>query len=278
MTLAHEKIATRYDVVFQNLASQNACAFIPFVMLGDPDFDTSLQIIDALVKGGGNALELGIPFSDPVADGPTIQNATLRAFNSSMNSARCFEMLEIIRQRYPDLPIGLLLYANLVYSQGMEVFYAHCAQVGVDSVLVADVPVREYKPFYQAAKKSNIASILICPPNATEESFQGIAQYGDAYTYLVSRSGVTGAEQEAHQLMTQGVERLKAVGAPPAVQGFGISKPEQIIALRPSGIVGAIAGSAIAELIEQHVNDRARLPQIIEDYTQSMVKACQTTI
>lgn len=272
------KLQTRYTKVFDQLFAQNTCAFIPFVVMGDPDFDTSLNIIDTLVQGGADALELGMPFSDPVADGPTIQNATLRAFNGGMSSQRCFEMLEIIRKRYPDLPIGLLLYSNLVYSQGMETFYAHCAKVGVDSVLVADVPVREYAPFYEAAQKHHIASILICPPDATPEVIQGIARYGDAYTYLVSRSGVTGAEHQAQQLMTDGVLQLQAAGAPPAVQGFGISKPEQIVTLRPSGIRGAISGSAVAELIQKHLNDSQHMLEVIQHYVIDMKSACTKTL
>lgn len=272
------KLQTRYTTVFDQLSAKNTCAFIPFVVMGDPDFDTSLKIIDALVHGGADALELGMPFSDPVADGPTIQNATLRAFNGGMNSQRCFEMLEIIRKRYPELPIGLLLYSNLVYSQGMEQFYAHCAKVGVDSVLVADVPAREYAPFYEAAQKHHIASILICPPDATAEAIQGIIKYGDAYTYLVSRSGVTGAEHQAHQLMTDGVSQLQAVGAPPAVQGFGISKPDQIIALRPSGIRGAIAGSAVAELIQNHLDDTQHMLKVIQNYVTDMKFVCTKTL
>lgn len=270
----NQQLKTRYTAVFDQLSAKNTCAFIPFVVMGDPDFDTSLKIIDALVAGGADALELGMPFSDPVADGPTIQNATLRAFDGGMNSQRCFEMLEIIRKRYPDLPLGLLLYANLVYSQGMETFYAHCAKVGIDSVLVADVPVREYAPFYEAAQKHHIASILICPPDATPEAIQGIAKYGDAYTYLVSRSGVTGAEHQAQQLMTDGVLQLQEVGAPPAVQGFGISKPEQILALRPSGIRGAIAGSAVAELIQKHLNEPEYMLEVIRQYVADMKSAC----
>lgn len=135
-----------------------------------------------------------MPFSDPLADGPTIQAANLRAFAAGVTPEQCFEMLATIRQKYPEIPIGLLMYANLVFSNGIDEFYQRCAEVGVDSVLVADVPVVESAPFRTAALRHGIAPIFICPPNADDELLREIASYGRGYTYLVSRAGVTGAE------------------------------------------------------------------------------------
>ncbi len=143
------------------------------------------------MKPSADALELGIPFSDPLADGPTIQNATLRAFAAGVTPAQCFEMLALIRQKHPTIPIGLLMYANLVFNKGIDEFYAQCEKVGVDSVLVADVPVEESAPFRQAALRHNVAPIFICPPNADDDLLRQIASYGRGYTYLLSRAGVT---------------------------------------------------------------------------------------
>ena len=130
----------RYNQLFQRLSAKKEGAFVPFVTLGDPSPELSLKIIDTLVAGGADALELGIPFSDPLADGPTIQGATLRAFAAGTTVAQCFEILTTVRQKYPELPIGLLMYANLVFSKVIDNFYAQCEAVGVDSVLVAAVP------------------------------------------------------------------------------------------------------------------------------------------
>ncbi|SQC92480.1 Tryptophan synthase alpha chain [Cedecea neteri] len=132
----------RYHHLFEQLQARKEGAFVPFVTLGDPNPELSLKIIDALIEDGADALELGIPFSDPLADGPTIQGAALRAFASDVTPTQCFEMLATIRQKYPEIPIGLLMYANLVFNRGIDEFYALCAKVGVDSVLVADVPVK----------------------------------------------------------------------------------------------------------------------------------------
>lgn len=135
----------RYDNAFAELKSRQEGAFVPFVTLGDPGPEQSLKIIDALIEAGADALELGIPFSDPLADGPTIQNATLRAFAAGVTPTQCFEMLAAIRQKHPTIPIGLLMYANLVFNRGIDEFYAECARVGVDSVLVADVPQKSLR-------------------------------------------------------------------------------------------------------------------------------------
>ncbi|MBP9679488.1 MAG: tryptophan synthase subunit alpha, partial [Aeromonas sp.] len=160
----------RYAQLFSRLDVANQGAFVPFVMLGDPTPELSLAIVDALVEGGADALELGIPFSDPVADGPTIQGAALRAFASHTTPDDCFGLLARIRAKYPQLPIGLLVYANLVYVRHIDGFYEKCQQAGVDSVLVADVPVQMCEPYKAAADRFGIDSIFIAPPNGDTET------------------------------------------------------------------------------------------------------------
>ncbi|MEG3113484.1 MULTISPECIES: tryptophan synthase subunit alpha [unclassified Pantoea] len=242
----------RYDQLFKRLAANKEGAFVPFVTLGDPSPELSLRVIDALVEGGADALELGIPFSDPLADGPTIQNATLRAFAAGTTTAQCFEMLASIRQKYPDLPIGLLMYANLVFANGIDAFYARCAEAGVDSVLVADVPVEESAPFRQAALRHNVAPIFICPPNASDDLLREIASHGRGYTYLLSRAGVTGAENRASLPLHHLITKLREYNAAPPLQGFGISEPGQVKEAIASGAAGAISGSAIVKIIEKN--------------------------
>ena len=243
----------RYENLFAQLKDRKEGAFVPFVTLGDPSVEQSLKIIDTLIEAGADALELGIPFSDPLADGPTIQEATLRAFAAGVTPSQCFEMLALIRQKHPTIPIGLLMYANLVFSKGIDEFYAQCEKVGVDSVLVADVPVEESAPFRASALRHNIAPIFICPPNADEELLRQIASHGRGYTYLLSRAGVTGAENRAALPLHHLVEKLKAYDAPPSLQGFGISAPEQVTGAIDAGAAGAISGSAIVKIIEKNV-------------------------
>lgn len=263
----------RYQQLFTRLHSRHEGAFVPFVTLGDPNPELSLQIIDTLIEAGADALELGIPFSDPLADGPTIQNATLRAFKSGVTPTLCFSLLEKIRAKYPDIPIGLLVYANLVYSRGIDNFYQLCQNAGVDSVLVADVPLHESDDFRQSALTHSIAPIFICPPNATEELIQQIALYGQGYTYLLSRAGVTGAENKAHKPLEHLLEKLSLYQAPLAIQGFGISELEQVREAISAGSIGAISGSAVVKIIENHLDDPNKMLIVLAQFVRKMKAA-----
>ena len=263
----------RYDNVFAELKSRQEGAFVPFVTLGDPGPEQSLKIIDTLIEAGADALELGIPFSDPLADGPTIHNATLRAFASGVTPTQCFEMLAAIRQKHPTIPIGLLMYANLVFNRGIDEFYAECARVGVDSVLVADVPVEESAPFRQAAMRHNVAPIFICPPNADDALLRQIASYGRGYTYLLSRAGVTGAENKAALPLHHLVEKLAEYHAAPPLQGFGISSPERVSAAIDAKAAGAISGSAIVKIIEKNVDKPEQMLAELKAFVTAMKAA-----
>ncbi|HBK3299758.1 TPA: tryptophan synthase subunit alpha [Citrobacter koseri] len=263
----------RYENLFAQLKDRKEGAFVPFVTLGDPSVEQSLNIIDTLIEAGADALELGIPFSDPLADGPTIQEATLRAFAAGVTPTQCFEMLALIRQKHPTIPIGLLMYANLVFSKGIDEFYAQCEKVGVDSVLVADVPVEESAPFRQAALRYNVAPIFICPPNADDDLLRQIASYGRGYTYLLSRAGVTGAENRAALPLHHLVEKLKEYNAAPPLQGFGISFPEQVTGAIEAGAAGAISGSAIVKLIEKNVANPGQMLTELKAFVTAMKAA-----
>ncbi|WP_435926684.1 tryptophan synthase subunit alpha [Dryocola sp. BD613] len=263
----------RYQHAFEQLQARQEGAFVPFVTLGDPSPAQSLKIIDTLIEAGADALELGIPFSDPLADGPTIQNAALRAFAAGVTPTQCFEMLAAIRQKHPAIPIGLLMYANLVYSRGIDEFYALCAKVGVDSVLIADVPVEESAPFRQAAMRHNVAPIFICPPNADDDLLREIASHGRGYTYLLSRAGVTGAETRAQLPLHHLVEKLTEYHAAPSLQGFGISEPSQVRDAIEAGAAGAISGSAIVKIIEKNLNDEEAMLSELKTFVQAMKAA-----
>lgn len=266
----------RYQHAFEKLQARKEGAFVPFVTLGDPSPEQSLKIIDTLIEAGADALELGIPFSDPLADGPTIQNAALRAFAAGVTPTQCFEMLAAIRQKHPTIPIGLLMYANLVFNRGIDEFYALCAKVGVDSVLIADVPIEESAPFRQAAMRHNVAPIFICPPNADDALLREIATHGRGYTYLLSRAGVTGAETRAQLPLHHLVEKLTEFGAAPSLQGFGISEPSQVKDAINAGAAGAISGSAIVKIIEKNLDKPDVMLSELKAFVQSLKAATLT--
>lgn len=235
---------TRYAAMFERLRGQSEGALGAFVMLGDPDLATSASILDSIVEGGADMLEVGIPFSDPVADGPVIQAAAVRALAAGTRTADCFRLLGDFRARHPDLPVGILTYANLVMARGREAFYGAAAEADVDSVLVADVPLIEADPFLAAARFVGVAPVLIAAPNTPPERLARIAAEAEGYTYCVARAGVTGADAEV-RFPADVIAALEAANAPPPVLGFGIAGPEHVrLALR-AGARGAISGSAI---------------------------------
>lgn len=242
---------SRYDLVFARLKGANEGAFGAFVMLGDPDPETSTRILDVLVEGGADMLEVGIPFSDPVADGPVIQAAADRALRQGVTPADCFRLLTDFRARHADVPMGILTYANLVIARGPAAFYRAAAEAGVDSVLVADVPAFEAEPFADAARAAGIDPVLIAAINTPTDTLRKLARLGGGYTYCVARAGVTGARDEVqfdHRAM---LAALAEAGAPPPVFGFGISRPNHVRAALDAGAAGVISGSAIVSLVQE---------------------------
>lgn len=236
---------SRYEAIF----ARNQGAFGAFVMLGDPDWSASAAILDELVEGGADMIEVGIPFSDPVADGPVIQAAAVRALAGGTTPADCFALLEAFRARHPRVPVGILTYANLVVARGRDAFYRRAAEAGVDSVLVADVPLFEAAPFAASARAHGVDPVLIAAANTPPERLREIAGLGGGYTYCVARSGVTGADDAVRFDHADMLETLRRAGAPPPVFGFGIAKPEHVRAALDAGAAGVISGSAIVARI-----------------------------
>lgn len=263
----------RYQQMFNRLSAESRGAFVPFVTIGDPGAELSFDIIKTLIDAGADALELGIPFSDPIADGPTIQGANIRALAAGVTPAMCFDIISGIRAYHPTIPIGLLLYSNLVMAKGIDNFYQQAALAGVDSVLIADVPLHESKLFRQSAIKHDIAPIFIVPPNVDDDDLRQIASYGRGYTYLLSRAGVTGTETVAAMPTSALISRIRSYNPAPPLLGFGISKPEHVADAIASGAAGAISGSAIVKLIEQHQHQPQQLLQALTKFVQEMKAA-----
>jgi tryptophan synthase alpha chain len=271
--IALPRTSTRYDALFSRLTTRREGAFVPFFMLGHPTLDASARVIDAAVAAGADALELGIPFSDPIADGPVIQTAATRALAAGVTVAQCWELIGAIRRRHAEVPIGLLVYGNLVAVQEPAAFYRKAARAGVDSVLVADLPVAEADPYIDAARDHGIAPVFIAPPNASIATLERIAHVTQAYTYVVSRSGVTGADGVLKGGALRALRRLEHLGAPPALLGFGISSPDQVRQALDMGARGAIVGSALVALVERHARDLDRLAPEVAAAVRSLKAA-----
>jgi tryptophan synthase alpha chain len=193
-------------------------------------------------------VEVGIPFSDPVADGPVIQAAAVRALNAGTRVDDCFRLLSEFRSRHANIPVGILTYANLLAARGREKFVADAAAAGVDSVLVADVPSLEAEPYADAAREAGVNLVMIAAPNTPGQTLTRVARLSSGYTYCVARAGVTGERHELALEHDQLFSTLRTVGAPPPVLGFGISTPEHVRLALDSGATGVISGSAIVRL------------------------------
>ncbi len=242
-------MSARYAALFGGPATSRV-AVIPFLVLGDPDLDTSARILDALADAAIDAIELGFPFSDPVADGPVIQAAAVRALAAGTTADGCWDLVERLRQRAPALPIGLLVYANLVVHRGIDRFYQRAAAAGADSVLIADLPLGEAEPFHAEARRHGISPVLIAPPNATIARLEQVARATSGYTYVTSRAGVTGAAGPDAAVLRATIADLRTLNAPPPVLGFGISGPDHVRTARRLGARGVITGSALISRIE----------------------------
>ncbi|MCQ4608338.1 tryptophan synthase subunit alpha [Corynebacterium pseudogenitalium] len=257
---------SRYERLFTSLQERGEGAFVPFIMLSDPTPDDALQIIDAAVTAGADALELGVPFSDPVADGPAIQAAHVRALDGGATVDKALAQVRTIHERYPDLPIGMLIYANVAYVRGLSSFYEAFREAGADSVLLPDVPVRESVPFSEAALAAGVDPIYIAPAKASPQTLEGVAAQSRGYIYAISRDGVTGADKEASvDGLREVVDNVQAYGGAPVLLGFGISTPQHVADAIAAGAAGAITGSAIANIVAKYTEHSHPNPARITD-------------
>jgi tryptophan synthase alpha chain len=254
---------SRYAAMFDRLNGDGA--FGAFLMLGDPDLETSAALLDAVVQGGADMVEVGIPFSDPVADGPVIQAAAQRALAAGVRVGDCLELIAALRARHSDVPIGILTYANIVVARAG--FMRDAAEAGADSLLIADVPALEAEPFTREMEQAGIEPVLIAAANTPDAALARVASLSKAYTYCVSRAGITGTH--AGGRFDAGlIDRVKLAGAPPPIFGFGISKPEHVRAALAAGARGVICGSAIVDLASRH-GDVASFVQSLKAVTRN---------
>ncbi len=240
----------RYGAMFDRLAGAGGGAFGAFVMLGDPDLPGSARMLRQLVQGGADMIEVGIAFSDPVADGPVIQAAAKRALAAGVRVNDCFGLIAEFRADHPDVPVGILTYANLVVAGGRQHFFDRAASAGADSLLIADLPAREAAPWAEEMRRVGIDPVLIAAANTPAETLAAVASIGSGYTYCVTRAGITGTHAEA-RFDAALIEQLRGLGAAPPVYGFGISRPEHVRSALDAGAAGVICGSAIVACAAQ---------------------------
>lgn len=264
-----------YKQTFNKLKKKKEKALVPFVVIGDPDYQTSLKIVKTIVEAGADILELGFPFSDPIADGPTIQSADVRSLKKGMNTDKCFNFIKKVRE-FTDIPIGLLVYYNLIYQRGTNKFFYDCKLAGVTGVLVADVPVEEADEIITPARKHNIDTVFIVSPLTDNKRLKLISKKCKGFLYIVARLGVTGARQDIKEGTLKLIKRVRKNTKLPLCVGFGISKPEHVKTICKAGADGAIVGSAIVKLIENNLKNKQVMFKKIKNYIESLKHATKS--
>lgn len=240
----------RYERLFERLRQEKRHAMIPFILLGWPNPETCLRMVDAFIAGGANALELGIAFSDPMADGPLIQQAARQTLDAGFDVDQALTLLRAIRQKHPETPISLLVYYNLVLARGVERFLKDIADAGADAVLIADLPlecVDEVKP---AADACGLRLTSIISTLTDEKRLPKIAEKSGGFLYAVSRLGITGVEERYDQSLGGLLQRVRACSGLPVCVGFGISRREHVENMVKLGADGVIVGSAVMAKIQ----------------------------
>ena len=248
-------------------AFENGKAFIPFITCGDPDLETTAAVVRAAVANGADLIELGIPFSDPTAEGPVIQGANLRALNGGVTTDKIFDLVRNLR-RDVEVPMVFMTYANVVFSYGSERFISTCREIGINGLILPDVPYEEKEEFLPICRRYGVDLISLIAPTS-EDRIAMIAREAEGFLYIVSSLGVTGVRSEIRTDLGAIVETVRQNTDIPCAIGFGISTPEQ--AAKMAGISdGAIVGSAIVRLIGEHGKDA---PEYVGEYVKRMKEA-----
>ncbi len=244
-------------------------ALIPFFVLGDPTQELSFEMIKTAIDAGADVLELGIPFSDPIADGPTIQKADIRALQNGINCRKAFEIIRKIKE-YKDIPVGLLMYYNLICNFGREAFYNDAAEAGVNSILVADLNIDDAEEVEGLINSNNLDSVYMVTPITSETRREKVARMSTGFIYTVTLLGVTGTRDTLSEAAEPMIQSLKQMTQVPVCVGFGVSKPEHASQLARAGADGVIVGSAVVRIIENNLENPKKCMTELNDFIAAM--------
>ena len=259
----------RLDDTFATLKKQNQKAFIAYVAAGDPSFDLSLEIMHTLADIGADVIELGLPFSDPLADGIVNQMAADRALKSGMNTARTLELIKAFRENNDKTPIVLFAYLNPIFTYGFSRFQKDAVAAGADGILLLDLPPDEAELSSELSENKALSHIRLIAPSTPPERVKMLAEKAEGFIYALSRSGVTGGHSAPAATIPAQVAGIKQYTNVPVCVGFGISNPEQA-ALVAKSADGVIVGSAIVKRIEENLDNPA---QAVRDFAKPLINA-----
>lgn len=263
---------SRLAEAFRAAKKDHRAAFIPYITAGDPSLERTVELIRALATAGADVIELGIPFSDPMADGPTNQRAAERALASGTTLKKVLATIEIVRREH-EIPIVLFTYANPVVRYGLDAFAVDAAEAGVDGILFTDVPAEEMTRFKAPLAGAGLDLIMLVTPTSTRRRMKAAAHYGGGFLYLVSRTGVTGARQDLAGELESNVRLARKASRLPVAVGFGISTPDQV-SLVAAMADGVVVGSAIVSRIGA-LGDCGELAEEIGGFASALATACK---
>jgi tryptophan synthase alpha chain len=259
--------ATRISDMFERCRKRQRKAFIPYITAGDPHPDQTASLILALERGGADLIELGVPFSDPIADGPVIQRASDRALRAGTKLPRILEIVREVR-RQSQIPLLLFSYLNPLLKYGFERLANDAATAGVDGVLLTDLCVEEAEEPVRKLRKRGLDTVFLAAPTSTEQRLRLVAEHSSGFIYLVSRTGVTGEQLSLSDAAAPLTRKMRALTDLPLAVGFGISTPEQVAEVAAVAD-GVVVGSALVRQIEQHSSDSALLSEL-EAFTRRL--------
>lgn len=258
---------SRIEQVFKHLKQQGRPGLIPFITAGDPDLETGVRLVKTLADAGADVVELGFPFSDPMADGPTIQASSERALAAGASLAGVLQMVAEVRKDC-QIPIVLMGYFNPVYRYGVERFAVDAAAAGVDGLLLVDLPPEESDEILPALKTAGIDMITLLAPTTPPERMKRLAELGSGYLYYVSMTGVTGSKKLDPEEIRQAVTEVCALSSLPVGVGFGITTPEDAATVG-NYADAVVVGSALVKVIEEYGQD-PRLQQQVHDFVSAL--------
>ncbi|MBF0215461.1 MAG: tryptophan synthase subunit alpha [Candidatus Omnitrophica bacterium] len=261
----------RIDLTFERLRKEGKKAYIPYVTAGDPDMAVSEKIIRSLALSGADIIEIGIPFSDPIADGPTIQRAVTRSLSGGCTVKKVMFMARRLRKSILA-PFVFMTYYNIIFNHGVEKFVKDSIANGVDGVIVPDLPLEESKELADISRKAGFSLVALAAPTTSPERFKKISSMAGGFIYYVSLTGVTGAKAAEAAEIGRKVRGLKKVTDKPVCVGFGVSGPALAREIAASAD-GVIVGSALIKLIEKDPDNKGRMPREIEMFSRSIAEA-----
>ncbi len=263
---------SRYQFLAER-RSHKQPSYLPYVLLGYPDAKTSLEVCKTLIEEGVHGLELGLPFRDPVADGPVIQQAASEALDNGFKIDQAIEIVHEIRAMNNDIPLTMMSYYNMVFARGPARFFEEFAKAGLDGILIPDMPPERADELIPLAQEHGLKLVFIAAPNSSEDRLKLIATKAEGFVYVVTRLGITGAEENYTEKLPEFLARIQKNIPLPAIAGFGISEPAHARQMIDAGADGFIVGSKVVQITKDSASGGVFNSEPLRQHTKSMLDA-----